>query len=249
MAPVEFEKELKKRLRSREVPPSSEAWQRIASRLDDEDPGQGRSSGWWIGLAAASVLMLAALAFFWERPESLPAMEPVVSAPAEEAPVEDPGPEVTSVELISEAEGAINVATSEKEEPGPSVRTEKRVPETLQQGKQGLAAAPVQDASPLADPDLISGLVAGQMDTILAAVVALEQANEPVNDAQIEALLREAQQTIIREGEPEDRSAVDPMILLAQAEEELDQTFREQILQKLRTEYSRIRNSVADRNK
>jgi len=40
MAPVEFEKELKKRLRSRETRPSEEAWDRIADRLDAEDPGR-----------------------------------------------------------------------------------------------------------------------------------------------------------------------------------------------------------------
>ena len=87
------------------------------------------------------------------------------------------------------------------------------------------------------------------MDTILSTVVALEEAKEPVSDAQVEALLLEAQQSILIQGGTEDRSSLDPSLLLAQAEDELNQTFREQILEKLRKEYTRIRNSVADRNK
>ena len=250
MAPVEFEKELKKQLRSREVRPSAEAWQRIASRLDDEDPGKDRNPRWWMGLVAASIMLLAALTFFWEQREPMPGNEPVVRTPAAETIVEEPGPEIKSLDLLREPEEAILVATSEKEESKPSVLREEPKPETLQASTQQLAEASPQEPSlSPEESDQIPGLIADQMDTILSTVVALEEAKEPVSDAQVEALLLEAQQSILIQGGTEDRSSLDPSLLLAQAEDELNQTFREQILEKLRKEYTRIRNSVADRNK
>ena len=250
MAPIEFEKELKKHLRSREVRPSAEAWQRIASRLDDEDPGQGRNPRWWMGLVAASIMLLAALTFFWEQPEPLPGDGPVVGTPAGEILVEEPGPELKPMDLIREPKEAILVATSEKEESKPSVLKEESKSENLQAPTQQLAeASPEEPFLSAEESDQISGLLAAQMDTIFSTVVAIEEVKEPVSDAQVEALLREAQQSILIQGGTEDRSSLEPSFLLAQAEDELDQTFREQILEKLRKEYTRIRNSVADRNK
>lgn len=248
MAPVEFEKELKKRLHSREVRPSAEAWERIASRLEGEDPGHGRIPRWWMGLAA-SVLLLVALAFFWDRPEPLPATGPLVNTPEVEIPAEDPGEEGNPVDLSPQPAEAIPVAASKTDRSDLSVAPEKSGPEAMQANTRGLAAAPLQDSPTLGDPDRIPGLIALQIDTVLARVVAFEQAGGGISDAQIDSLLREAQQNIVREGVQEDQSSLDPSMLLAQAEDELDQTFREQILEKLKTEYTRIRNSVADRNK
>ena len=150
---------------------------------------------------------------------------------------------------MSKPEQAMPVAASEKEEPSPYDPSEKSEPETLQPNARGLAAVSPQESYPLDDSDRISGLIADQMDTILATVVALEQKKEPVRDAQVEALLLKAQQAMAGQGGSEDPPSLDPSILLAQAEDELDLTFREQILEKLRKEYTRIRSSVADRNK
>lgn len=249
MAPVEFEKELKKRLRSREVRPSSGAWERIASRLDKEDPGHRRGPVWWMGLAAASVVLLAALAFFWDRSDPLPVTGPVVSTPEVPTPAGDPGQVANPIGLTPEPVEATLAETSEKPDSQPIPGAEEPGTGILQARDPGLAAAPLQDSSPLQDPDRISGLIALQMDTVIARVVALEQAKEVVSDARIDSLLHEAQQTIVGKGGSEGQPSVDPSMLLAQAEDELDQTFREKIMEKLRTEYTRIRSSVADRNK
>jgi hypothetical protein len=42
---------------------------------------------------------------------------------------------------------------------------------------------------------------------------------------------------------------VDPFILLAQAEDELDQTFREKIMEKVKSGVTRLRTAVAQNNK
>ena len=246
MAPVEFEKELKKRLHSREAHPSEDAWDRIASRLDGEDPRRRRNPRWWMGLAAASVAFLAALVFFWEQPNVVPVTDTVVEAPGKEMPAAKKKQGIQPAGLAAEPQEAAVARTSEKEKSsGPLQVSEPEVALTDQ--SEG-AAVSLGEHIPLEDTSRIDGLIARQLDTIHARVVAMENARESVSDAQIESLLREAQQVIAGQDSPEGQSSVDPGILLAEVEDELDQTFREQILEKLKREYTRIRNSVADRN-
>ena len=249
MAPVEFEKELKKRLRSREARPSEEAWDRIAQRLDAEGPVHRRNPRWWIGLAAASVALLASVVFFWPQPEPLPVTGPVVETPEVQRPEPGKKQEARSLDLVPEPGQAPVALKTEAEKPGPSGSREVREPAAFKAvGSEG-ATASLGTLSPLEESGRILELTPGTLDTLYQEVVALENAGESVSDAQIDSLLREALQALATEEGSGNQSSVDPAILLAQAEDELDLTFREQILEKLKTEYTRIRNSVADRSK
>ena len=248
MAPVEFEKELKKRLRSREARPSEDAWDRIAGRLDAEEPARRRNPSWWMGLAAASVAFLAALVFFWERPEPLPPAGPVVETPGVQTQVPERNQEVLTLDLVPESGQAPVALIPEEERPGTSDDRKVSEPEVFQPDRSEGATASLGELSHLEDTGRIQELIAGQLDAVQEKVVAMESANASVSDAQINSLLLEAMQAIAEEERSGNQSSVDPSTLLAQAEDELDQTFREQILEKLKTEYTRIRNSVADRN-
>jgi hypothetical protein len=95
----------------------------------------------------------------------------------------------------------------------------------------------------------IQALTPAPPDNVYPQAIASENTGESVSDAQIDSLLGEAMQALATEEGSANQSSVDPLMLLAQAEDELDLTFREQILEKLKTEYNKIRNSVADRSK
>ena len=248
MAPVEFEKELKKRLRSREARPSEDTWDRIADRLDAEGPARRRTPRWWVGLAAASVAFVMALVFFWERPEPSPGGGMVVEAPATQkgAPKENPesptedfvgNPGQTGLAQTSEGEG------SESSDPLP-------VPEheAFQDVTKGDAVASQEEPASGADLTRIER-PARQMDNTYASI-AMEEASKPsVVDAQVDSLLRQAQQAMARQDTLPERSSVDPSVLLAEAEDELDQTFREKIMEKVKSGVTRLRTSVAQNNK
>ncbi|MDX1331679.1 MAG: hypothetical protein R3252_01515, partial [Robiginitalea sp.] len=157
MAPVEFEKELKKRLRSREVRPSEDAWGRIAERLDGEGPGRRRKPRWWLGLAAASVVFLAGLVFFWERPEPLTNTAPVVEASGEEAPVLEPKQERQSKQESSKTDQAGIALSSEAQAPESSEPAKVSEPELTQAESKEGAMAFLQVSDPVEDPVWMEG--------------------------------------------------------------------------------------------
>ena len=68
------------------------------------------------------------------------------------------------------------------------------------------------------------------------------------DDAEVDALLAEALQGVENKGVPKDTTSLNPAALLGEVESELDQTFREQILKKLKTGFSKVRTGVADRS-
>ncbi len=81
----------------------------------------------------------------------------------------------------------------------------------------------------------------------MAQVVLLEQSSQ-VSDAEVDSLLRNAQEAIFREQLFKQDQSVDAMALLSQVEEELDQSFRDQIFQSLKSGFLKVRTAVADRN-
>jgi hypothetical protein len=249
MAPVKFEKELKKRLRSREARPSEDAWDRIVERLDAEGPEHRRKPRWWIGLAAASIALLVSLVFFWEQPELLPVTDPLVETPEAQRVVPGNKQEVQSLDLVPERDQAPVSLAPETEKPDPSEPREVSEPATFKAAGTQVATASPGTLSPLEEAGGIQELTTSPIDGAYQKVVAMENSKASVGDAHIDSLLREAMQALATEEGSGNQSSVDPAILLAQAEDELDQTFREQILEKLKTEYTRIRNSVADRSK
>jgi len=248
MAPVEFEKELKKRLRSREVRPSKDSWDRIAERLDAEGPGRRRKPRWWLGLAAASLVFLAGLVFFWERPQPLPDAIPVVEASREEAPVLEAKQETQSNEGFSIADQTGVALTGEAQASESSDPGEVPEPEVAGAALKEDAIAslevpvPVKDPVQVEDPDRL-------LDSGDAGIAGVDPASTSVDDAEIDSLLREAQQAIAGQEEAADQPSVDPSLLLSQVEDELDQTFREKIMEKVKSGVTRLRSAVAQNNK
>jgi hypothetical protein len=248
MAPVEFEKELKKRLRSREARPSEDTWDRIADRLDAEGPARRRNPRWWMGLAAASVAFLLALVFFWEQPGPSPGRDPVVEAPEKQMGAPGEKQDTPSDDLVGKP-GQVGIAlTSEGEGSESSVPVQVPGPEAFQDVTKGEAVASLKEPASGDDLARMEGL-ARQLDSTYARIAGMEPASQPVDDAQIDSLLWQARQAIARQDSLAEQPSVDPFILLAQAEDELDQTFREKIMEKVKSGVTRLRTAVAQNNK
>ncbi len=67
-------------------------------------------------------------------------------------------------------------------------------------------------------------------------------------DAAVEQLLRDARQEILAERSARQQTTVDAMALLSEVETDLDRSFRDQIFEKLKAGYTRVRTAIADRN-
>jgi hypothetical protein len=83
---------------------------------------------------------------------------------------------------------------------------------------------------------------------VLARVNALEENNKELTDLEVDSLLRQAQKEILTQNLLNSDNTVNPSTLLSQVEEELDQSFRDQIFGKLKSGYNKVRTAVAVRN-
>jgi hypothetical protein len=91
--------------------------------------------------------------------------------------------------------------------------------------------------------DIIYTKVAG----IVAQIDVLEQYSI-VTDAEVDSLLKRAQQEILQEKIFKTDKTVDALALLTEVEGELDQSFRDQIFNSLKASFIKVRTAVADRN-
>ncbi|MEM9869311.1 MAG: hypothetical protein AAF765_16560, partial [Bacteroidota bacterium] len=92
-------------------------------------------------------------------------------------------------------------------------------------------------------------LIALKANEVLEQVTFLEQKNEiEITDAEVDSLLRKAQEEILNEKRFTLDGKVDAMALLTEVEDELDASFRGQIFEALKGSYLKLRTAVADRN-
>ena len=81
-----------------------------------------------------------------------------------------------------------------------------------------------------------------------ALMLLEDMANAEITDAEIDSLLRAAQQELFTDKILNSEGKVDAMALLTEVEEELDDSFRDQIFEALKQGYLKVRTAVADRN-
>ncbi len=94
---------------------------------------------------------------------------------------------------------------------------------------------------------LSDNLLNAKIAEVVAQVALLEQAAQ-LTDSEVDSLLLIAQQDILRQRIFNGDKTVDAMALLTEVEDELDQSFRDQIFQSLKTGFLKVKTAVADRN-
>ncbi|MGB5652761.1 MAG: hypothetical protein WBM56_02910 [Robiginitalea sp.] len=250
MAPVDFEKELQDRLRSREVQPREDSWERIEARLEAEIPTRKPGSRKWKFLVAASVVFLLGYFLLQESALEVPATDAVVESPDADVP-----------EILNELEKRPDFKVPESHTParvaptGPAEVTEanKEVSESPVTPMSGIVKLDPVNQADLADHSL-NVLYADVQEALKPADRALiaashdEENNEDSADAEVDALLSQALRVAENKSVATDTVILNPARLLGEVESELDQSFRDQILKKLKTGYNKVRTAVADRS-
>lgn len=265
MAPVDFEKKIREKLQEQEISPTPGAWERISGRLDK--PGaSGRRNRWlpWMYAAAACLLIAVGVRMLPGTggaggtdplgPAPASGNLPVVTAPdTREEDRQQTGPDGSqpAADALAGEPGPMDPGDA----PGPGGGEQPRTA-FGQPADVPLEADPGQDVAesdlaPAAGVDT-SGLASRidrQLDAVLTEVAQREQDGGPaVTEAEIDSLLRAAQERIAASAYRMPRDSVDARSLLSAAESELDQTFREELFEKLKNGFMKVRTAVADRN-
>lgn len=235
MAPVEFEKEIKERLEERRIRPSEEAWEKISRRLAGSTPTKkGRYYSYAIAASLVGILLLV----IWinqSQEEIVPDQQPVVNSSQEPIPLDDKGDETETPPIILNTENSVTGDSNEEEGIAFDVE-ETPLPKTTGSGDQFV----------LNDSE---DQIEQKVEQIVAQLNQLEERQHEVSDEEVDSLLRHAQRELLADQVFRKQNGVDAASLLAGVEDELDQTFRDQVFERLKTGFTKVRMAVAQRNK
>ena len=245
MAPNKFENHIKKQLVDREMRPSSDAWLKLSNRLDEtaiEQPK--RRNYFWYAVAACVVgLIILSAVFFNATPILSETNIQIVEYDKEVFKKADDFPETktqrNAVEVVS-TEGVVEEKLENK-----VVKTKVEVLE-----KDALTETLVAMSNEIQVPlkDASEEIINTKLLQVLAQVDALEYDNEELTDAEVDSLLRRAQEEILIDKLFRENHSIDAMALLSEVESELDKSFRDQIFESLKSGFFKVRTAVADRN-
>ncbi|WP_318309701.1 hypothetical protein [Flagellimonas crocea] len=235
-----LEKHIKEKLEERTIAPSKGAWDRIASQI--KEPAPRKRNTWFTYAVAASVMgiVLVSLFFFTNGDAEAERLQVVETEVKKEAEVKSE--EEVDKELAPVIETEVAEIEVESLEPKDT--------EAFQQPTSNVVVAEQEAKEPLQDEIKINSdkLIAQKVEEVVAQVEMMENTQQDVTDAEVDSLLRAAQRQILTDKLFADGGSVDAMSLLAEVEDELDESFRDQIFDALKTGYLKLRTAVADRN-
>ena len=243
-----FEKHIKTKLQEREIQPSANAWSKIASELNDDD-AKKKPVYLWKGIAA-SVVVLIGIAMFYFNGNTAVTKIPTEIVDIEkdrtlnevsEKDVLPIGKEEVEVVAHSETETSIEKVVEEE-----NILIKEQEPLVLKDEIE-VAVNQVPTSTSVEKLVVTDDIINSKVADVIAQVTVLEQ-NSTVTDAEVDSLLKRAQDEILREKIFNKDKSVDAMALLTEVEDELDQSFRDQIFDSLKAGFIKVRTAVADRN-
>nr|WP_298794424.1 hypothetical protein [uncultured Allomuricauda sp.] len=238
-----LEKHIKDTLEERRIAPSSQAWDKISSQI--EIPKTKSSKGWLIYSVAASFIGIILVSIFFFQKETPTQITPQI-VDVESSKEKQVNPDSDKlIPLESEEDNTAIVSSKIKkkvienptsEQVTSAVALEETISKTVnnQPLKDGIINTP-------------DGLIAQKVKEVAAQVALLESMNNEVSNAEIDSLLRAAQRQVLTD-KIFKSDKVDAMALLTEVEDELDESFRDQIFDALKDGYFKLRTAVADRN-
>ena len=234
-----LEKHIKEKLEKRTIVPSEGAWDKIASQIEQKPQNRNK---WFSYAIAASIvgIVLVSVFFSAKNDETVEELQVVETGVKEEVEVESG--ERANSELAPEVETEV-AGTQDK-----SIETGHN--KEFKQPTFNTSVAEQKVKEPLQDEIRINSdkLIAQKVEEVVAQVQIMENAKQDVTDAEVDSLLRDAQREILTNKLFANGGSVDAMSLLAEVEDELDESFRDQIFDALKSGYLKIRTAVADRN-
>jgi len=249
MGTDKFEKHIKAQFKEREIQPSENAWEKLSSELNTDDRKK-KPVYLWMGIAASVIVLIGVTMFFFNSGDKVNETQfKVVETDSKEVLKENVHTEkVPFVEKEQETVATtsdlekINNVVEKKQEPIKEIEVINITNEIEITSVEHIESEKIEDKLEISD-DIINTKVAG----IVAQLNELEQYSA-VTDAEVDSLLKRAQDEILREKIFNTDKSVDAMALLTEVEGELDQSFRDQIFNSLKASFIKVRTAVADRN-
>jgi hypothetical protein len=237
-----LEKHIKNKLERRTISPSKNAWEKVASEVKVPSPRK-RNSRFLYAIAASVVGIVLISVFFFTMDEPKVEQTQVVKADS----IEPTG---------QQTETTVNESIQKEDSKLAETKIESQIPEAKEklspkQSNYNSAVVKNETKEPFQDKIRINSdqLIAQKVEEVVAQVTLMESVKKDVSDAEVDSLLRAAQRQILADRIFLNGQSVDAGALLAEVEDELDESFRDQIFDALKSGYFKLRTAVADRNK
>ena len=274
MAPIKFEEHIKEQLEERRISASAASWEKLSARLDENENRQKSNKKWWLGIAALLVVAIA-VGGFMLKSENGTIEEQIVNTPNEKTseeilkPLENSGipseekenssaiaaeeikreteknkPEIIQDQLKTDSEkiipihNEIGVASIDMQE----VKTEtseKVVPKIDKINPNFVNPTKTEEAFIAQNENLIQN----KLEEVIKSLEA--NSTDSVSDAEVNALLLAAASDLDQDYQKEFTNPYSAEALLAEAEQEIEKSFRDKIFQLLKEGYSKAKNAVA----
>lgn len=248
-----FEKHIRTQLKEREINPSGNAWKKISSKLTTKSK-QTKPTYKWLGVAASVMLLVGSTFFFVNAGNQLEgAPDTIVEIEIDE----QPNSEQTNAPILFEKKNSQTVVTTttnndKQKNTDREVYKERKLRDEMDEsvGNEDSEIAFINNMTPtkMAQPlEIPENIINDKVSEVIAQVGVMEKSSS-VTDAEIDSLLKRAQQDILRDKIFNTDTTVDALALLTAVEDELDQSFRDQIFNSLKAGFIKVRTAVADRN-
>ncbi|MBT8178473.1 MAG: hypothetical protein HKP60_05065, partial [Eudoraea sp.] len=204
MAPDKFEKYLKDKVRQREITPSEDAWNRIAEQLPPEEKSSRRPIVWYS--IAASFVGILIITLYFTQTANQESVSPTPVVISEEDGTEGlPQLVKPANELLETEQGeavASRPSTQQSSEQIPSVQEEKSVLPVRDKQLQPTVIASNEEKErkvPEEVEEKEDVFLQEKITEVVAEVRLLELNNEALTEAEVDSLLRKAQNELLKE--------------------------------------------------
>ncbi len=276
MAPLNFEEDIKQRLEQRTIKPTKGSWEKLEYMLADQE-GQKRAKKYWqLGVAASIIGIIILTSIFINSSTKLivPDAELVDTDKDSEVVKEDERvvfeqveDEILKIEKEKNQKATESATTknnllhkrnvaSKKEQITVLVKERKRKIDK-KSIKESMIAETAEETiivKPQEKENTLrrflknnNSIIQEKIADILTQVEDLERNNTEVTNAEVDELLRKAQQDITTE-QILKTNTVSASALLLDVESKLDESFKKQVFEALKSGFYKIKASVVERD-
>lgn len=251
MAPIKFEEHIKDTLEERSIMPSAGAWNKLETRLGEPAKSSKNKPIIWLGVAASivGVLLVVSQFFNQNKPET---RSPTIVVTPKVVKQDESITEIV-VETESENKEVENLSQQDSKKQLKNIIVKPDINEVAF-SKEAVVDNGNQSAeikNKLVEPAQTDLSFEDQkIQEVVAQVQHLKDENKSVTDAEINALLEQAQNEIRLQKQIYNHTTgiVDAKSLLEEVEQELDESFRDKAFKALKENFNFIKTAVATRN-
>lgn len=246
-----LEQHIKAKMVEREIYPSDRAWKKIAGELNAETVSR-KPRYMWLGIAASIIVLVGvALSYFNDFNQELKGPVEVVVTNKEDGSresIEQNNLPQQTQEALVQSEDKMEIPLDADNDVLENNQSVAEVNQSVIQNEMEVADLGEFEVNKGVEKSKLQEQVINDKAAEIAAQVAVLEQYDALTDAEVDSLLKQAQQDILREQIFKTDASVNATALLTEVEDELDQSFRDQIFNSLKAGYIKVRTAVADRN-